>query len=69
MRRKLADEVTPEIYEHYKEKYDMFANNIHDTDTEMKKLNKTNNELRDKLKNSKDRNDQQQIVEYGQTSG
>tara|TARA_R110002012_G_scaffold312728_1_gene523708 strand:- start:55 stop:2019 length:1965 start_codon:yes stop_codon:yes gene_type:complete len=64
MRRKLADEVTPEIYEHYKEKYDMFANNIHDTDTEMKKLNKTNNELRDKLKNSKDRNDQQQIVEY-----
>ena len=63
MRRKLADEVTPEIYEHYKETYDMFANNIQETDTEMKKLNKLNNELRDKLKNSKDRDVQQQIVE------
>ena len=63
MRRKLADEVTPEIYEHYKETYNMFSNNIQETDTEMKKLNKLNNELRDKLKNSKDRDEQQQIVE------
>ena len=64
MRRKLADEITTEIYESYKEKYNMFANNIHNSDTEMKNLNKTNIELRDKLKNSKDRDQQQKIVEY-----
>ena len=64
MRRKIADEITPEIYEHYKEKYNMFANTIYETDNEMQKLNKTNNELRDKLKNSKDRNEQQKIVEH-----
>ena len=64
MRRKLADEITTEIYESYKEKYNMFANNIHNSDTEMKNLNKTNIELRDKLKNSKDREKKKKIVEY-----
>ncbi len=63
LRRKLADEVTPELYESYKEKYKMFMTGIQTGETELKELNKLNNELRDRLRNSKERNEQQLIVE------
>jgi predicted NAD-dependent protein-ADP-ribosyltransferase YbiA (DUF1768 family) len=63
LRRKLSDEVTPELYENYKEKYNMFVTAVQDGETEMKELSKLNNELRDRLRNSKERNDQQKIVE------
>jgi len=63
LRRKLADEVTPELYENYTEKYNMFVQAIQSGETEMKELNKLNNELRDRLRNSKERNEQQTIVE------
>lgn len=63
LRRKLSDEITPEVYEHYKEKYKMFIDAVQTGETEMKELNKLNNELRDRLRNSKERNDQQKIVE------
>ena len=63
LRRKLADQVTPEIYEQYKNHYDMFATTIVEGNSELKRLNKMNLELRDRLKNSKERNEQKQIVE------
>jgi predicted NAD-dependent protein-ADP-ribosyltransferase YbiA (DUF1768 family) len=63
LRRKVADEVTPELYESYKEKYKMFMTGIQTGETELKELNKLNNELRDRLRNSKDRSEQQLIVE------
>jgi predicted NAD-dependent protein-ADP-ribosyltransferase YbiA (DUF1768 family) len=63
LRRKLSDEITAEIYEHYKEKYKMFIDALQTGETEMKDLNKLNNELRDRLRNSKIRDEQQGIVE------
>ena len=63
LRRKMADEVTPELYDNYKEKYKMFMDEIQTAETTMKELNKLNNELRDRLRNSKERNEQLSIVE------
>jgi predicted NAD-dependent protein-ADP-ribosyltransferase YbiA (DUF1768 family) len=63
LRRKLSDEVTPDLYENYKEKYKMFVNAVQDGESEMKDLSKLNNELRDRLRNSKERDEQQKIVE------
>jgi len=63
LRKKLADNVNEELYKNYKEKYDMVLSSIHDTDIKMKQLNKLNNELRDRLKQSKERDEQKLIVE------
>jgi len=63
LRSKLSEQVTPEIYEQYKNHYDMFATAIVEGNVELKRLNKMNLELRDRLKNSKERNEQKQIVE------
>ena len=63
LRRKLSDEVTHDLYENYKEKYKMFVNAVQDGESEMKDLSKLNNELRDRLRNSKERDEQQKIVE------
>jgi predicted NAD-dependent protein-ADP-ribosyltransferase YbiA (DUF1768 family) len=63
LRSKLSEQVTPEIYEQYKNHYDMFATTIVEGNAELKRLNKMNIELRDRLKNSKERNEQKQIVE------
>jgi len=62
LRRKLANELTPEIYDHYKEMYKMFIESIQTGEIEMKELNKLNNELRDRLRNSKDSQEQQTII-------
>lgn len=63
LRKKLADNVNEELYNNYKEKYDMVLSSIHDTDVKMKQLNKLNNELRDRLKQSKERDEQKLIIE------
>jgi len=63
LRKKLSENVNEELYKNYKEKYDMVLSSIHDTDVKMKQLNKLNNELRDRLKQSKDREEQKLIVE------
>jgi predicted NAD-dependent protein-ADP-ribosyltransferase YbiA (DUF1768 family) len=62
LRRKLADELTPEIYDHYKEMYNMIIESIQTGETEMKKLNKLNNDLRNRLRSSKDSDEQQSII-------
>ena len=63
LRKKLSDEVTPDIYENYKDKYKMFVNTVQTGETELKELSKLNNELRDRLRNAKERPEQQLIVE------
>jgi predicted NAD-dependent protein-ADP-ribosyltransferase YbiA (DUF1768 family) len=63
LRRKLSDEVTSELYENYKEKYKMFVSAVQDGESAMKELSKLNNELRDRLRNSKERDEQLKIVE------
>ena len=62
LRKKLSDEVTEEIYSNYKQQYDEILNSIQESDVKMKKMSKLNNELRDRLKQSKDRKEQQDIV-------
>ena len=63
LRNKLSNEVSDEIFQNYKEMYNMYVQEIHSNDTEMKELSKLNNELRDRLKNSKERKEQESIVE------
>lgn len=63
LRNKLSTEVTEEVFKNYKEHYDMYVMAIHDADITMKELSKTINELRDRLRNSKDRSEQEKIVE------
>ena len=63
LRRKMADEVTGDLYENYKEKYKMFVEVVQTGETEIKELQKLNIELRDRLKNAKERDEQQKIVE------
>ena len=55
LRNKLANEVNSELYENYKELYNANIQQVQSNETEMKELNKLNNELRDRLKNSKER--------------
>lgn len=62
LRRKLANELTPEIYEHYKDMYKMFIESIQTGEIEMKELNKMNLELRERLRKSKDSEEQQSII-------
>ena len=64
LRRKMADEVTSELYENYKEKYKMFVEVVQTGETEIKELQKLNIELRDRLKNATERSEQQKIVEH-----
>ena len=64
LRRKMADEVTVELYENYKEKYKMFVEVVQTGETEIKELQKLNIELRDRLNNSKERDEQQKVVEH-----
>ncbi len=63
LRNKLANEVTEEIYLNYKSTYDMFNNALKENSDTMKKLNKENNELREKLQNTKNRDDQIRVVD------
>ena len=64
LRNKLANEVNSELYENYKELYNANIQQVQSNETEMKELNKLNNELRDRLKNSKERKEQEKIVEH-----
>ena len=63
LRKKLAENANEELYKSYKEKYDMVLSSIHDSEVKMKQLNKLNIELRDRLKQSKERDEQKGIVE------
>ena len=62
LRRKLANELTPEIYDHYKQMYKMFIESIQTGEIEMKELSKLNNELRSRLRKSKDSGEQQTVI-------
>ncbi len=62
LRSKLSQEVTQAIFEQYKINYDMFNNAIIEGNVELKRLNNLNLELRDRLKNSKERTEQTQII-------
>lgn len=64
LRKKLSSEVTNEIFENYKNQYTMYANTARDTDIELKDLSRSINELKDRLRNSKDRSEQEKIVEH-----
>ena len=64
LRNKLANEVNSELFENYKELYNANIHQVQSNETEMKELNKLNNELRDRLKNSKERKEQEKIVEH-----
>ena len=63
LRTKLSNEVTEEIYENYKSKYTMFNNSVKENNESMKKFNKENNELRERLQNTKSRDEQVKIIE------
>lgn len=63
LRTKLSKEVTEEIYENYKSKYTMFNNSVKENNESMKKFNKENNELRERLQNTKNRDEQVKIIE------
>lgn len=63
LRKKLADEVNEEIYENYKSKYVMFNNAVKENNEKMKTFNKENNQLRERLQNTKNRDEQIKIVE------
>ena len=63
LRKKISDEITPEIYKNYNEKYQMFVSAVQSGESDMKELSKMNNELRDRLRNAKERDEQQKIVE------
>ena len=62
LRKKVSDEATEEIYQNYKLHYDTIIESIQENDTRSKQLSKLNNELRDRLKQSKVRDEQQVIV-------
>ena len=63
IRSKLSMEIDDEVFKNYKEQYDMFMSVIRESDINMKEMSKNINELRDRLRNSKDRNEQEKIVE------
>ena len=67
LRNKLADNVDEELFKSYKEKYDMILQSIQDGDIKMKQLTKLNNELRDRLKQSKEREEQKLVVEQAKS--
>ena len=67
LRKKLANEVTEEVYENYKEKYTLFSKSVKTDEIELKRLSKINNELRDRLKNTKDRDEQLKIIGEAKT--
>jgi len=62
LRKNISSEATEEIYLNYKNHYESIVNDIQENDTKMKKMSKLNNELRDRLKQSKSRDEQQSIV-------
>jgi len=63
LRNKLAEQVNQELYDGYKTHYDMFTTSIIDGNIELKMLQKRNLELRDRLKHSKERSEQIQIIQ------
>ena len=63
IRKKLSEQATQEIYDNYKLQYTNIIQVINDNDIEMKRLNKLNIQLRDRLKQSKKSEDQYKIVE------
>jgi len=65
LRSKLAQEVNIEIYEEYKNHYDMFSKTVIEGNNQLKQLKNLNTELRDKLKTSTDRTEEIKIIEKG----
>ena len=63
LRSKLANEVTEELFNSYKELYDMYIQNIKEADSDMADLKKNINDFKERLRNSKDRNEQEIIID------
>lgn len=64
LRKKLSSEATNELFENYKNHYNMYVTSAQDTEIQLKDLSRSINELKDRLRNSKDRNEQEKIVEH-----
>ena len=65
LRKKVSDEITPSIYETYKTQYDMYVKRIQDDELELKRLSQSNEDLRQRLKMTKERDQQLKIIESG----
>jgi predicted NAD-dependent protein-ADP-ribosyltransferase YbiA (DUF1768 family) len=63
LRKKLAEEVTPEIFMNYKELYDMYNFAIIKETANIKELAKTYTDIKSKFSNVLDRNEQKMLVE------
>lgn len=63
LRSKLANEVTEELFNSYKELYDMHIQNIKDSSSDMTDLKKHIVDFKERLRNSKDRSEQETIVD------
>lgn len=62
LREQLSDEVTEDLFHNYLEHYSMYVTSIKDANVKIKALVKKNKDLRDRLKNTQDRQEQLQIV-------
>jgi predicted NAD-dependent protein-ADP-ribosyltransferase YbiA (DUF1768 family) len=69
LRKKVSDEITPSIYETYKTQYDMYVKRIQDDELELKRLSQSNEDLRQRLKMTKERDQQLKIIESGKVIG
>ena len=63
LRSKLANEVTEELFNTYRELYDMHIQNIKNNSSDMVDLKKQIVDFKERLKNSKDRTEQETIVD------
>jgi len=62
LRNRLAKEATEEIFQNYKEKYDMFKSGLEITNTELQLLVKRNKELKIQLTATTDRSEHKKII-------
>ena len=63
IRKKLSDEVTEEVFQNYKELYDMYNNKIIEDTTKIKELTIQYNAVNEKFLNTMDRNDKKLLLE------
>jgi len=65
LRKMLSDEATLEIFQNYKEQYDMYRKSIAEDNIELKKRSEEMKKLKALIKNERDRTKQQAILERG----
>ena len=65
LRKMLADEATQEIFDNYKEHYDMYRKSIAEDNIQLKKRSEEMKKLKSMIKDERDRTKQQAILERG----